>query len=66
MMISLPDPIGDRRASRTGLLFSYNELLQYEWVQGPVMSKSESDCRHHLLGIRRERLRIQRVRLCLQ
>jgi len=65
MMISLSGPMRDRRAFRTGLQF-YNELLQYDCVQGPVMSKSESDCRHYLLGIRRERLRIQRVRLCLQ
>jgi hypothetical protein len=65
MRISLPDPMRDRRASRTSLQF-YSELLQYVCVQGPVMSKAESDCRHYLLGIRRERLRIQRVRLCLQ
>jgi len=59
------DPMRDRRASRTSLQF-YSELLQYVCVQGPVMSKAESDCRHYRLGIRRERLRIQRVRLCLQ
>ena len=65
MMISFPDPMRDRRASQTSLQF-YNRLLQYACVQGPVMSKSESDCRHYLLSIRRERLRIQRVCLCLQ
>jgi len=65
MMISLPNPMHDRRDSRTSLQF-YSELLQYVCVQGPVMSNSKSDCRHYRLGIRRERLRIQRVGLCLQ
>jgi hypothetical protein len=63
MMILLPDP-RDQKAPQTSLL-SYNELLQHECVQGPAISKAKYDSRH-LLGIRQGRLRIQRVRLCLQ
>ena len=65
MMILLPDPTRDRRAFRTNQL-SYCELLQYECVQGPAMSKAEKDSGHDQLSIRRERLRNQRVRLCQQ
>jgi hypothetical protein len=64
-MLSFPDPMRDRRASGAGLL-SYNELPQHGYVQGPDVSKPESYPRHYLFGIRQGRLRIQRVRLCLQ
>ena len=65
MTNSFPDPVHGRSASPTDLL-SYNELLLHECVQGPAMSRSGHDSRHPLVGIRRRRLRIQRVRLCLQ